>query len=865
MTSYATEALKNEAFNQALATLRGTSRGQWAQACVHLTKHLGPYGIESALSQATDPATSLAILRESDDRLEAVASSKHERRKAISNALSGDTLTAADLLLTLRDDTELGALLREGWPELGFLADGRRQVASHEHGSRGARTPLLDHTGARALGRHLASLENPGKIPFDTPSELGAAAFARLRRQVARIQASGAGAVLRMALLYVDISKGGTEDDRRAWAEAHIELALHNEASAQILEQNDTLKEFGIGGSWSEQAVLAFVRIHGLKGQCVRGEVPFGALAGNLRQIAQVARQMAKETGRTKMACVAVLSDVWHIMDICDTAAVRQGIMTAQLENDFRRAGQAFSVIAGILTLSENADIDEELGDLETRYWSLENDNTDALCQRLARLRQGRTRAGEAANATEHVVRTLGDDEIQALGEMAARTSFWYAEAASSMLKPETQLKLLAMGMKACPEEGRSHLTLEPMVESLRGNDVTVPYRVRLVEALLANTSLADILSGRVESGGDTPLSFSAGRIGGQNAVTMRIEESPEGGALLTLLGALEQKKSGSYHSALKMLCDLYHLRADEFDRVANEHSYLTHMNNSGDDKAKIIGFGTGSEILEIGPGGGVVLSLLEYAFPEAHIRGLDLSREVVDSLEARAKDEGRTWSVIAGDAFELEQIFGTESLDTIVCCSLLHEIYSYHESQDSEAAGKFQISSVRDFIKACYRCLKPGGRIVIRDGVRPGSDPVLLRLHNKDIQEGLDNFLKYFQARAISVKRINEDTVEMPQDDAMEFLYTYIWGPESFPYEVREQYGVQTYEQYEQSFVEWLKDEPVPGKCLRIEPSLRQYLQKGYTKRLSPEVTLMRPDGSKAELPASNAIWVIEKEKVNE
>ena len=38
-----------------------------------------------------------------------------------------------------------------------------------------------------------------------------------------------------------------------------------------------------------------------------------------------------------------------------------------------------------------------------------------------------------------------------------------------------------------------------------------------------------------------------------------------------------------------------------------------------------------------------------------------------------------------------------------------------------------------------------------------------------------------------------------------MEFIYTYVWDPESFPYEVREQYGVLPYEEYRDRILEWL------------------------------------------------------------
>ena len=66
----------------------------------------------------------------------------------------------------------------------------------------------------------------------------------------------------------------------------------------------------------------------------------------------------------------------------------------------------------------------------------------------------------------------------------------------------------------------------------------------------------------------------------------------------------------------LKSLCDLYGLRKDEFDRVANEASYLATMNAARTDKERMLDFVRPGRIVEIGPGGGVVLDLLEARFP---------------------------------------------------------------------------------------------------------------------------------------------------------------------------------------------------------------------------------------------------------
>ena len=135
----------------------------------------------------------------------------------------------------------------------------------------------------------------------------------------------------------------------------------------------------------------------------------------------------------------------------------------------------------------------------------------------------------------------------------------------------------------------------------------------------------------------------------------------------------------------LKALCDLYGLRKDEFDRVANEANYLATMNAARSDKERMLDFVRPGTIVEIGPGGGVVLDLLEARFPDAEVIGVDLSREVVTALEGRARAGAHRWKVVLGAAEDLPAL--VPAADTVVFCSILHEVYSYTEP-------RFQLAS---------------------------------------------------------------------------------------------------------------------------------------------------------------------------
>ena len=51
--------------------------------------------------------------------------------------------------------------------------------------------------------------------------------------------------------------------------------------------------------------------------------------------------------------------------------------------------------------------------------------------------------------------------------------------------------------------------------------------------------------------------------------------------------------------------------------------------------------------------------------------------------------------------------------------------------------------------------------------------------------------FFQEFKGRIIQYEVLADNTVKMPVNDAMEFLYTYTWGEDSFVHEVQEQFGI--------------------------------------------------------------------------
>jgi SAM-dependent methyltransferase len=249
------------------------------------------------------------------------------------------------------------------------------------------------------------------------------------------------------------------------------------------------------------------------------------------------------------------------------------------------------------------------------------------------------------------------------------------------------------------------------------------------------------------------------------------------------------------------------------------------------------------------------VLDLLEAKFPDAEIIGVDLSREAVASLEAHARAGKHHWRVVLGAAEALPTLVGAGSVDTVVFCSILHEVYSYTERDGT----KFHLESVRDVARAAWNALKPGGRIVIRDGVMPPPGKRRIKFVAADARMTFDLYVAQFEGRSINYRELAADRVELSTADAMEFLYTYTWGPASFPYEVRELYGILPYEDYVNALVEWVGGRDV-AKVIDIPAQLRSYLQPGYRDNLADKIALTDEHEQAVELPDSNCLIVIER-----
>jgi SAM-dependent methyltransferase len=132
--------------------------------------------------------------------------------------------------------------------------------------------------------------------------------------------------------------------------------------------------------------------------------------------------------------------------------------------------------------------------------------------------------------------------------------------------------------------------------------------------------------------------------------------------------------------------------------------------------------------IVDEGCADGALLAEISRDFPDSDLFGIDLSSEFASrfSERQRAGEFGGAY-VHFFHRNLLDRIFEPESIDTTICNSTLHELWSYAEKE----------KTVRAYLGEKFRQLRPSGRLVIRDVVGPdhGEREVLLWCSDADGQ----------------------------------------------------------------------------------------------------------------------------------
>ncbi|MDQ0115822.1 class I SAM-dependent methyltransferase [Paenibacillus harenae] len=613
---------------------------------------------------------------------------------------------------------------------------------------------------------------------------------------------------LEQVLAWSETAKSGTIKDRMRWQSEGVNIFVHNSGSAQLYERS----LHGARDSGQAMIITLLIEAHGLIGQQIRGEIPQSEGAA-LLEIVDKGLLTAAELEQLLLQlnhCVigAVAPELWEAVSVEVAERVRELVM----ERTPRR---------------------EQIED------------------RLRRMRTVSIQRGETFDNIYHKLdQKYG---IHELLEPLTEKTFWYAEPALQDFSLEHFVKTMAIVGRSEGLDDVRHISFERLMNAMyydyRGEKKINVYKQRIIEKYMNELDWNIIREGFAVQGNPHLKYKLSQKDELQDTLFVEFEFSAAAEKLIAF--CVEAEKSPMYERAVLLLYDLFELRRDKYDRFHNEEVYLSDMNQTADYKKIILDYVVGERVIDIGPGGGVLLDLIEERLPDKKPIGIDISTNVVEALNRKKQLGGHRWEVLQGDALNLKDYVEPGSINTVIFSSIIHELYSYVPYNGS----KFNYDTVAATLRSAYDVLSEGGRIIIRDGIMtdPPEQMRILRFLQSDAMPCLERYSKDFAGRKIVFERLGDNEVRMPVNDAMEFLYTYTWGEEAYVHEVQEQFGYFTPNGYH-DFIRLTL-----GSSARIITS-SHYLQAGYTEALADKVQLYDEDGERVPLPDSTCFIVIEK-----
>jgi 2-polyprenyl-3-methyl-5-hydroxy-6-metoxy-1,4-benzoquinol methylase len=599
--------------------------------------------------------------------------------------------------------------------------------------------------------------------------------------------------IVKEAVLWQEVSKTGSKTDRIKWLNLGINLDIHNIGSKQIYELE--MKEN------SNDIISILIETHGLFGQVLRGET---------RQI-----------NNRKLL---LLMDYYQL----DKSFLREILICLNTV--------VIKAVNEALYLNVSPDI-IQLIDLTLEY-KLEGFD---YIERLIRLRKKTQALGEDTNKDLSLIL-----ETEWLKQLFETHDFWYVEGALYDFSFNEFIEVLKHISDKLKNRSVTNISFEPLMRQIyidyKNEKKTNIYKKRIIEQYIKEGIHNDNahVSLSLEFKSDNDIVF----------VDFKFSEPAQ---KLIEFCELSVKNELVYEQAVIMLFDLFGFRKDVFDRFYNETTYLETMNGSTPNKQVILDYLVGKDILDVGPGGGALMDLIHEKDSNYNLYGIDLSETVVESLKKKFQIENKTFTLVKGDALYLEEVFNDKQFDTIIFSSILHEIYSYATYEGK----KFNIDVIKRALMSAFDKLNTGGRIIIRDGIMTEGKN-LMRIISFKTEAGvkfLNNYVKDFKGRPITIQKINDFDYLIPVNDAMEFLYTYTWGTESYSHEVNEQFGYFTPSEYKKTILDLFKDH-----AQIIE--FKHYLQAGYEQHLNELVTLYDETYRIVNYPDSTCLIVIEKLK---
>ncbi len=218
---------------------------------------------------------------------------------------------------------------------------------------------------------------------------------------------------------------------------------------------------------------------------------------------------------------------------------------------------------------------------------------------------------------------------------------------------------------------------------------------------------------------------------------------------------------------------------------------YVAGMARSKPDKAKILEFVTGNRVLELGCGSGSVLELLQNHDQNIELVGVDLSAKLIG---AAAKQLGDRVRFHRQDIFELcknPDKLNEPKFSSVILCSALHEFATFaleHPERFFEAGVSPMLVAAKQIFGLAKSLLQPGGRLIVRDGVKLEAQLLQVRFNHPELQEIFWRFSDDFRPFKLEFA-VQGNTYTMQASHFYEFATKYFYAT-NWDIEVGEIFG---------------------------------------------------------------------------
>lgn len=277
---------------------------------------------------------------------------------------------------------------------------------------------------------------------------------------------------------------------------------------------------------------------------------------------------------------------------------------------------------------------------------------------------------------------------------------------------------------------------------------------------------------------------------------------------------------------------------------------YFDRMKSSLGDKARILDYLGHGNVMDFGSGGGDLAEAIRHAGYK--VVAVDGSAKAIERSNSMYPEV----ETIESMGNNLLDHFAPNSFSNIVCSSILHEVYSYGDSTHEP----YELKNVIDMFDIFFKLLRPGGKLIIRDGVAPSNfyEKYFLKLKTPDGMKFLNDYVhkapfhdpKMSSFGKVHYEMLGDFVIEADMSSIMEFIYTYTWGWGSIERESQEFYGVMTINDYKNALANL-------GWNISYAS---EYLQPGYPKNLDHLIELFDANGNPIAYPSSNMMIVAEK-----